>query len=343
MRKLLNNLYITQPDVNLGRDGKNIVIYQKGEKTQQFPVQYFENIICMNYTGMSPALMELCLENNVNITFLSQQGKIRARVVGHVTGNVLLRQEQFRIADDEARALEFARLFMHGKLYNSIQVLKRGIRDYPDAQFINELQETIDKLLNSKNNIGIVTNLAELLGVEGDSSRNYFQVFDNLIVKQKSDFTFEKRVRRPPTDPTNAMLSLTYGMVRTLVESALTTVGLDPFVGFFHQPRPGRTSLALDLMEELRAYMADRFVLTLINRQQIKKEDFFRKESGAYLFTEESLKKYLNLWNKRLFDKITHPYLEEKIEIGLIPYTQAVLLARTIRGDLNLYPPFMMN
>ena len=222
-------------------------------------------------------------------------------------------------------------------------MLSRGIRDYPKADFSEKLIKAKRKIIESKENIAKVKNLAELLGVEGDASRAYFQIINNLITQQKTYFNFSGRIKYPATDPTNALLSLSYGMVRVLVENALITIGLDPYVGFFHQPRPGRTSLALDVMEEFRAYIADRFVLNLINRKQINIKDMFRKESGAYLLTEKGLKKYLDIWNKRMQDEITHPYLEEKISIGLIPYTQAMLLARTIRGDLDLYPPFMMN
>lgn len=284
MRPLLNTLYITQQDVYIGRDGLNIVIWKDQEKLGQFPIHYFENIICFNYTGMSPEAMALCLENEVGVSFLTPQGKMLGRLAGKVTGNVLLRQEQFRIADDKKRSLQFAKQFITGKLYNSLQVVNRAIRDYKGQDFVETLQKTKKFLQEAREDVNCADSLEKLLGIEGDFSRNYFQVFDLLILQQKYDFSFNVRTRRPPRDPVNTMLSLTYGMIRVLVENALTTVGLDPYVGFFHQPRPGRSSLALDLMEELRAYMGDRFVLTLINLRQININDFLSKQEVKCYF-----------------------------------------------------------
>jgi len=342
LRKLLNTLYVTKEDTYLAKDGSNIVVKQNGEKVFQSPVQNFENIICFTYVGMSPALMGLCIEKNVSVSFLTPWGKLQGKLVGPTRGNVLLRREQYRIADSDIR-LSYAKLFVFGKIYNSVKVLQRSFRDNEKIDNRLDIEQSILKLKESKDNTKSANSLNELLGIEGDSSREYFKVFDNLILQNKNDFKFNGRYRRPPTDPVNAMLSLSYGMVRVLLENALETVGLDPYVGFYHTDRPGRTSLALDMMEELRAYMADRFVLTLINRKQINIDHFVTKENGAVLFTEEGLKVFLNLWNKRNQETIKHPFLEENVEIGLIPYVQSMLLARTIRGDLELYPPFFMN
>lgn len=343
VKKLLNSLYITQADMTIGRDGTNLVVFQESEKVGQFPVQYFENIICFNYTGMSPAAMALCIESGVGITYLRQNGKILARVNGRQTGNVLLRREQFRIADDESRSLAYAKLFVNAKLFNSIKVLDRGIRDYPEHPSIDRLSKAKVELLDARKQVETASNLSSLLGIEGDAARTYFREFEILITRSSEHFNFSGRIRRPPTDRVNALLSLSYGMVRVLVENALTTVGLDPFVGFYHQDRPGRSSLALDMMEELRAYMADRFVLSIVNKRQIAENDFVQQDSGAMLFSEDGLKKYLDLWNKRLQREVKHPFLEKKINYGLIPFVQAMLLARTIRGDLDPYPPFLMN
>lgn len=343
MRKLLNSLYITQRDMYIGRDGTNLVITHDNKKVGQFPVQIFENIMCFNYTGMSPAAMALCIEHQVGVAFLTSNGKILGRIEGRKTGNVLLRREQYRIADDMDRSLGYAKAFLDGKLYNTIRVLDRNIRDYPDNKAIIKLVDVKKELVDAKMMVDVTTNIDSLLGIEGDAARNYFSCFDHLITQQKTDFKFTGRIRRPPTDRVNAMLSLSYGMVRVLLENALTSVGLDPYVGFYHQDRPGRTSLALDMMEELRAYMADRFVLTLINRQQIQPNDFVEQPGGAVLFSEDGLKKYLDLWNKRMQNELKHPFLDEVIPIGLIPFTQSMLLARTIRGDIDEYPPFMMN
>lgn len=342
MRKLLNTLYITNPDLYLGKDGSNIVIRNDKETIHQSPIQNYENIVCFNYTGMSPALMGLCAEHHVSVNFLTSSGKLRAKMLGPTNGNVLLRREQYRIADDE-RALSYAKIFIMAKLYNSIQILQRFLREHPDTRKSEDIRLCVQRLKESKENLLTAEDSEELLGIEGDASRNYFSVFDELILHNKDNFQFNARNRRPPTDPVNSLLSLTYSMIRILMENALETVGLDPYVGFFHKDRPGRTGLALDMMEELRSYMGDRFVLSLINQSEIHISDFYIQENEAVFFTEIGMKKYLSLWQKRCQKTIKHPFLEETIEIGLIPYVQAMLMARTIRGDLELYPPFFMN
>lgn len=342
MRKMLNTLFVTQDDIYIGCKGKNIVIKNSEEKIQQFPIQYFENIICFNYTGMSPSAMALCIENNVGISFLSPNGKFKAKVVGKNIGNVLLRMQQFKIAQNKEEALKFAKLFMSGKLYNSVKILDRGLRDYKDREFYPRLLAKKELLLASKEKIKSAEDFDELLGIEGDAARNYFSGFNELILKGKEIYCFKNRNRRPPLDPTNTMLSMGYSLLGTLMENALVSVGLDPYVGFLHSLRPGRRSLALDVIEELRSFMVDRFVLNLINRKEIDKKDFFFKNNGVVLFTDQGFKKFLNLWQKRMQREINHPFLEEKINIGLIPFVQAMLLARVIRGDMDLYPPFMM-
>jgi len=341
MRKLLNTLYITKEDMMLSRDGSNIVIKKDGEKLGQMPIQYLENIVCFTYVGISSSLMELSMGNNVSISFLSPSGRFRGRVEGPVKGNVLLRKEQYRLSENPQEALSYARNFILGKIYNSIKVFQRALRDHENMEGCESVRQAVNNLKECKEKVPNCENLEELLGIEGNASRHYFQNFNALI--RNPGFEFSNRIRRPPTDPVNAMLSFGYGLLRVRVESALETVGLDPYVGFFHQERPGRPSLALDLMEELRAYMVDRFTLSLINRNQIDADDFVQKESGAVLFTEDGMKKFLDLWNKRLQEQLKHPFLEESVEIGLLPYTQALLLARTIRDDLEVYPPFFMN
>ncbi len=341
MRKLLNTLYITKEDMMLSRDGSNIVIKKDGEKLGQMPIQYLESIVCFTYVGISSSLMELSMENNVSISFLSPFGKYRGRVEGPVKGNVLLRKEQYRLSEDTQEALRYARNFITGKIYNTIKVLQRALRDHKDMEEYESVCLAVENLKECKKKLMDCDNLEELFGIEGIASRYYFQNFNALV--RNPEFEFSNRVRRPPTDPVNAMLSFGYGLLRVRIESALETVGLDPYVGFFHQERPGRSSLALDLMEELRAYMVDRFILSLINRNQVDVNDFIQKENGAVLFTEDGIKKILDLWNKRFQEQLKHPFLEESVEIGLLPYTQALLLARTIRGDIETYPPFFMN
>ncbi|MDO5726076.1 MAG: type I-C CRISPR-associated endonuclease Cas1c [Tissierellia bacterium] len=341
MRKLLNTLYITQEDIRLSRDGSNVVINKNNEKLGQIPIQYLENIVCFTYVGISSSLMELSTENNVSISFLSPWGKYRGRVEGPIKGNVLLRKEQYRISENEEDTLVFAKSFMFGKIYNSTKILQRATRDYKDLKDPMRIELAINNLKEAKKKIFESNNLESLLGIEGDASRNYFQNFYQLI--RNNDFNFSSRVRRPPTDAINAMLSFGYGMLRVRTEWALETVGLDPYVGFYHQDRPGRSSLALDLMEELRAYIVDRFVLSIINLRQISKNEFVFQENGSVLFSEDGMKKFLDLWNKKMQEELKHPFLEEKIQIGLLPYVQAMLLARTIRNDLEIYPPFLIN
>lgn len=343
MRKLLNTLYITNPGVYLGREGLNIVIRNDEEILHRSPIQNYENIICFNYTGMSPALMALCDEHNVSVCFMTRSGKLRGRLEGNIPGNVLLRREQFRIADDEEKSLMFAKNFINAKLYNSVKVIQRALRENRVDGDNEKMMIALEKMKTSKDRIKEARNSEELLGVEGDTSHSYFSVFDDMILKNKNEFKFDSRNRRPPLDPVNAMLSFTYALVRILVENALKTAGMDPYVGFFHKDRPGRAGLALDMMEELRAYMADRLVLSSINLGQINGCDFHIKENDAILFTEDGMKKFLTIWQNRCHETIIHPFLEERVEIGLIPYVQAMLLARTIRGDLEMYPPFFMN
>ena len=341
MRKMLNTLYVTNPDLYLGRDGLTLVAWLNDEKVAQFPIHNFEDIICFNYTGVSTSLLELCADKGVNITFLSRSGKFRGRFYGPVKGNVLLRKEQYRISEDPKESINFAKLFILGKTYNSARVLDRYIKEHSSVS--KNLIFSKEKISESRIRILEITSHEELLGVEGDLSREYFSNFNELITSQKEDFRFNTRTRRPPLDPVNAMLSLTYSFIRVKMESALETVGLDPYVGFYHTDRPGRTGLALDMMEELRPYMGDRFILKLINNKEVTIKDFIIKENESVLFTEDGFKKFLDLWNLRMQETFKHPFLEETINVGLLPYVQAMLLARCIRKDLEIYPPFFMN
>lgn len=341
MRKLLNTLYITNPELYLGRDGLTIVAWLDNKKVAQFPIHNFEDIVCFNYTGVSTPLLDLCAEKGVNITFLSRTGKFRGKFFGPIKGNILLRKEQYRISENKQESHNFSKVFIIGKAFNSARVLDRYIREHENAS--DKIKIVKEKLADSRKRVSVSENNEELLGIEGDFSRDYFSVFDELITRQKSEFTFNIRTRRPPLDPVNALLSLTYSFIRVKMESALESVGLDPYAGFYHTDRPGRTGLALDMMEELRPYMGDRFVLSLINNEEITIYDFVVKENGAVLFTDEGFKKFIDLWNKRMQDTLKHPFLEETIEVGLLPYVQAMLLARCIRKDLEIYPPFFMN
>lgn len=342
MKKLLNTLYILHPNAYLSRDGENIVVTIEGREIARRPIHILEQIICFNYMGISPGLMQLCTENKVNVTFLTPNGRFIGRIQGKTSGNVLLRREQYRIADDKSHALPIAKNMIIAKIINQRKIINRGIRDHGEFTDINLLKTIEDRLNEIVLRVDSVSNHEELRGLEGEASRFYFTGVNELIVRQKDIFYFKERSRRPPKDPFNALLSFAYTLLTVDMTGAIETVGLDPYVGFFHTDRPGRASLSLDMIEELRGYIADRFVLSLINRHQITKNDFVFKESGGVLLNEKGREKFLTAWQKRKLNIIEHPFLKEKIEIGLLPYAQAMLLARYIRKDIDEYPPFLM-
>lgn len=340
MRQLLNVLYITAPDTYLSLDGENVVI-KKGEKVaMRLPLHNLEQIICFGYKGASPGLMGACADRNIGLSFLSPSGRFLARVSGKVKGNVLLRKKQYFVSENEDSSVKIASSFLLGKIYNSRKVVDRAVRDHAVLVDVDALSAVSTSLRDSMQQIRECKTVGDLMGFEGSAAKLYFRIFDQLILQQKEDFFFKERSRRPPRDNLNAVLSFLYSLLAGEVVSALETVGLDPYVGFLHQDRPGRPSLALDLMEELRPVFADRLALTMINRKQINGKGFTQKESGGILMDDETRKKVLNIWQDRKKETIIHPYLQEKIEFGLIPYTQALLLARYLRGDLDCYPPF---
>ena len=343
MRKLLNTLYVTTPDAYLAKDGENVVVKSDGNEVFRIPIHNIEDVVCFGYMGASPQLMQLCSDNNVGLSFLTPQGKFLARVNGKARGNVLLRRTQYRIADDKSASVQIARNFIIGKIVNCRTVLGRGIRDHGETISCNKIRKVDSYLIDNLTKIDNCTELDSLRGIEGNCAKAYFDVFDELILKQKQDFFMLDRNRRPPLDNMNALLSFLYTLLAHDIQSALETVGLDPYVGFFHVDRPGRPSLALDMMEELRPFMADRHALTMVNLQQIKKDDFFIKENGGVIMTDKGRKEILKSWQKRKQEEIKHPYLNETIPIGLIPYTQAMLMSRYLRGDIDVYPPYFMN
>lgn len=342
MRKLKNTLYITSPEAYLSRDGDNIVVKIDQKEVGRRPVHILENIVCFNYTGMNGALLRLCAEHGVAVSFMDAHGHFCGRMQGKVNGNVLLRRTQYRYADDPGKSLPIAKNIILAKLVNSRKIIGRATRDHPDEVDMAALQETVKNLSNGINHIEEVTNADSLRGIEGESARSYFSVFDQLILQQKEDFPFSERNRRPPLDPVNALLSYIYTLLAIECQNALESVGIDPYVGFFHADRPGRAGLALDIMEEFRAYLGDRFVLSLINRRQIHGDDFIQKENGAVLITDDGKKEILTAWQKRKQEIIEHPYLKEKLEIGLLPYSQAMLMSSFLRGDIPAYPPFFV-
>lgn len=342
LRKLLNVLYVTSPEAYLAKDGENVLVLVGEETKLRIPIHNLEGIVCFGYTGASPALMHLCAERNVTLSFHSESGRFLARVTGRVSGNVLLRRKQYRTADNLEESLKFAKGFIFGKIYNSRCVLQRFLRDHGDKGDFQDVQEGVRFLSLQLQKVVNCINESVLRGIEGESARAYYSLFDNLILEEKEVFRFNGRSRRPPLDLTNSLLSYLYTLLSHDCFSALETVGLDPQVGFMHKERPGRSSLAMDLMEELRPYLVDRLTLSLINNRQVDKKGFIVKESGGVIMTDEMRKVIIAAWQKRKQEEITHPFLGEKIAIGLIPYAQAMLLARHLRGDLDAYPPFLM-
>jgi CRISPR-associated protein Cas1 len=342
MKRLLNTLYVTTQGSYLAREGENLLVRVEQETRLRVPIHALGAVVCFGVVNASPPLMQLCGENNVTLSFMSENGRFMARVEGPVSGNVLLRVEQYRRAADPSASAAIARAIVAAKTINSRAVLLRAARELPsNAPARGPLTDTARQLGWIARKHAQPLPLDEVRGLEGDAARVYFGVFDHLIVAQKEDFAFRGRNRRPPLDPVNALLSFLYTMLVHDVRAALEGVGLDPQIGFLHRLRPGRPSLALDLMEDLRAPLADRLALTLINRQQVKPAGFTFGESGEVRMDDATRKEVLLAWQKRKQEEIRHPFLEETIPVGLVPHAQALLLARHLRGDLDAYPPMI--
>lgn len=338
MKKLLNTLYITTQGSYLHKERETLVIKLGDEKLAQFPSLSIGNILCFGQVSMSPFLMGYCADEGIGVAFFTEYGRFLARVKGRQTGNVLLRREQYRWADCPEKSVAVARLFVAAKIANSRAVLQRELRNHGENL---ALIEAVKRLKSSLRRAQHATNVPEIMGIEGEAASSYFSVFNQLL-RGGSGFAFNGRVRRPPTDPVNALLSFVYSLITQECVSALYGVGLDPFVGLLHQDRPGRPSLALDLLEEFRASWADRLVLTVINRKQIKAKDFITEASGAMRLKDDARKNLLTIYQERKQVEILHPFLQEKVPIGLLPHCQATLLARHIRGDTEFYPPFLV-
>ena len=337
MKKLLNTLYITRQETYLHKERETIIVKQGPDKIGQFPSLTVGNIICFGQVSVSPFLMGYCAEEGIGLSFYTEYGKFLARIQGKQTGNVLLRRIQYRWADDPSRSLAIARLMIAAKIANSRSVLLRELRNHGANA---SLEEAAKRLGISLRRVHDVRSNEELMGVEGEAASIYFSVLNELL--RGPDFIFNGRMRRPPTDPVNALLSFIYSLLTQECVSALQGVGLDPFVGFLHQDRPGRASLALDLLEEFRAAWADRLVLTLINRKQVVLKDFVTEASGAVRLTDDARKNLLVAYQERKQVEILHPYLQEQVPIGLLPHCQALLLARHLRGDTECYPPYLV-
>lgn len=340
MKKLLNTLYVTTEDAYLSLNGETVEVNFSNNVKKNIPLHTLNSIVCFSYKGASPALMGKCAESQIQLSFYSPRGRFLASVINNENGNVLLRRTQYRVADSPYESLDIAKNMIYGKLYNSKYVLHRVIRDHPLQVDCVAIEKSCKNISEYMKDIQSAESPGILRGIEGNSASEYFSVFDEMILQNKKDFYFNGRNRRPATDNVNALLSFAYSLLANECASALQGVGLDPYVGFLHTDRPGRKSLALDLEEELRSVFADRFVLYLINNRIINGNDFEKQESGAVLLTDDSRRRFLSEWQKRKKEIITHPFLEEKIEWGLVPHIQALLLARFLRGDIDGYPPF---
>lgn len=341
MRKLLNTLFVTSEDAYLTIEGQNVVVNREKREIARFPLHTLSGIISFSYAGASPALMGGCAKHGVSLSFCTPNGRFLARSVGEENGNVLLRRMQYRAADDTAHSCRIARNMIFGKLHNARWSIERTKRDHSLRVDTAHLQASIDRIKALYPVVLEEISLESLRGGEGTGAKAYFDVFDEMILQNKADFFFRERSRRPPLDNVNAMLSFAYSLLGNDCAAVLESVGLDAYVGFLHRDRPGRTSLALDLMEEMRPCFADRFVLSLINNRVVRDDDFEHTDSGAVLLTGDGRKKFLQAWQERKRETITHPYLKEKIAWGLVPYVQALLLARYLRDDLDAYPPFL--
>lgn len=341
MKKLLNTVYVTTEGAALKKDGENLVAEVEGTEKARVPLHMLASVVAFGPILISPALIGICAERGIAIALLDRIGRFQARIEGPVSGNVLLRRAQYRLADD---ATEIARSIVMGKIANQRAVIRRSLRDYetgmtPEAR--DALNTAADRMAMILRRVQRADDSLDLLrGSEGEAALQYFGVFDHLIRTPDAELRWTGRSRRPPLDAMNAVLSFLYTLLTHDCRSACEAVGLDPAVGFLHRDRPGRPSLALDLMEELRAPLADRLALSLVNRRQLRAADFRRMDGGAVLLTDEARRTVLTAWQERKKQERQHPFLQEKAPFGLVPYLQAQMLARHLRGDLDAYPPW---
>lgn len=344
MRRQLNTLYVTTEGAWLKKEGANVVMEVDGDERARLPIHMLASVVCFGRVMISPPLLGYCAESGVSVAFLSMHGRFLARVEGPVAGNVLLRREQYRVSDDLVRAVPIVRNVIAGKIHNQRAVLSRASRDHGDAMNgpdRDALERALKRLTIIGRRLASEDDIDVLRGLEGEAAQSYFGVFQALIRVDDPTFAFGGRSRRPPLDAVNAVLSFLYTLLTHDCRSALETVGLDPAVGFLHRDRPGRPSLALDLIEELRAVLCDRLALSMINRKQLNKRDFRFLDNGACLLTETSRKALLVAYQERKRDDMAHGFIDEKIPLDMVPFVQAQLLARHLRGDLDAYPAFL--
>lgn len=341
MKRLLNNLFVMTEGAYVSKEGESVLVKIEGDVKLRVPIHNLGGIICFGNVSCSPPLMGHCAENGVEISFLSGYGRFLARVQGPVSGNVLLRRAQYRTADDPVAVAEIATGIVLAKIANSRTVLLRGLRDHGDQIDPKALEFAIDRLGQLIGKLKVQLTLDEIRGVEGDAARTYFHVIDHLVTVQKSAFFMKERSRRPPLDNLNAVLSFLYTLLVHDISAAIESVGLDRQAGFLHSDRPGRPSLALDLMEEFRPFFVDRLALSLINLRQIQGPGFKQLENGAVIMNDETRKNVLAAYQQRKKEEILHPFVQERLPIGLLFHLQALLFARFLRGDLDAYPPFI--
>ncbi len=341
MKKFLNTLFVTTQGAYLNKEGESVVVSVEQEVRLRVPMHTLGGIVCFGNVLCSPFLLGHCAQNRVGVSFLSQYGRFLARVQGPVSGNVLLRREQYRWADDPSHTLAIAQTVVTAKIANARTTLQRALRDRPEQSGATELRAAVLRMGRMLDEVKQCEDVDAVRGKEGDAGRIYFGIFDHLVTNQKEAFRFTERSRRPPLDNLNALLSFTYMLLAHDMVGALEAVGLDPQVGFLHRDRSGRPSLALDVMEEFRPFFADRLVLSLVNLKQVQAKGFKRTESGAVEMTDDTRKALLVAYQKRKQEEIKHPFLDETMPIGLLFHAQAMLLARRLRGDLDAYPPFI--
>lgn len=341
MRKHLNTLFVTSQGAYLAKDGEAVAVRVEGETRLRLPAHTLDGVVCFGQVSMSPALMAHLAECGASVSFLSESGRFLARVVGPTHGNVLLRREQYRRADDPAATVQLARMVLTGKLHNSRAALRRSAREHPDRPEVERIAAAAEVMDRGLDRLQRIDDLELLRGMEGDAANAYFGAFSGMLLRTEAEFAFNGRNRRPPLDPVNCLLSFLYTLLAHDVRSALESVGLDPQVGYLHRDRPGRPSLALDLMEEFRPALADRLTLSLLNRGMLRPGDFKTMASGAVVLADAARKTVITAWQERKREEVEHPFLQEKMSIGLLPFAQALLLARHLRGDLDGYPPFL--
>lgn len=342
MKKLLNTLYVLTPESYLFCRNDNVCVQVGGEEKLEVPALTIDSIVCFGKMTVSTPLLQYCGEHGISVTFLSEHGHFMGRFYGPVSGNVLLRKKQYEEMNDEKFCREFVQTILYAKIRNSKLVLIRAARVCKTESGKENLQKGVTQLNEAAKNLALCENIDSLRGVEGAAATVYFARFDQMIVDNPNGFCFETRSRRPPRNEVNAALSFTYMLLTREMQSAMETVGLDPAAGYLHTLRPGRASFALDMLEELRAPLCDRFVISLFNKGQLSQKDFDKNEDAVYL-NERGRRTLLSSWQKRKSEEILHPFLEEKIQIGMIPYAQCMLMlfARVLRGDLDEYPPFV--